>query len=234
MFCKIGQGRLGPVLKASTQRRALPAAARLRGSATVPNSSGVSRASLLHPPPRAPVSLPAARGPPLCAPMPLGCQGPTGAVVPDRRALAPRNRAGSPGADGEEPRGRPVPGALRPGRPLPGEARGPPARSGEPQPMPSETRPAGAASARHSTVSALRPRASGAGRPASCEREAGSGAPARPLAMPRRAGPCGAETAPGWTQRGQRRQEDRLPGPGSGGGAAGARTQPNFFNGKRT
>ncbi|XP_059755627.1 myosin-13-like [Balaenoptera ricei] len=74
--------------------------------------------------------------------------------------------------------------------------------------------PACTASARHSTVSALRARAPGAGRPLSCEREAGSGAPARPLAMPRCAGPCGAETAPGWTQRGQGRQDERLPGPG--------------------
>ena len=167
-FCKIGRGRLGPVLKASTQRQALPAAARLGGSATVPNSSGVSRGSLLHPPPRAPLPLPAARGPPLRARMPLGCQGPTGGVVPGRRALAPWTRVGSLGADGEKPRGRPAPGALWPGRPLPGEARGPPARSAEPQPMPSETRPAGAASARHSTVSALRARAPGARRLLSC------------------------------------------------------------------
>ena len=146
-------------------------------------------------------------------------------------SLDPRQLAG---ADGQEPRGRPVPGALRPGRPLPGEARGPPARSGEPQPMPSETRPAGAASAQHSTVSALRAPAPGAGRPLSCQREAGSGAPPRPLAMPWRAGPWGAETAPGWNQRGQHRQEDRLPGRDSGGGAAGPRKQPSFLNGKTT
>ncbi|XP_068399801.1 basic salivary proline-rich protein 4-like [Eschrichtius robustus] len=130
--------------------------------------------------------------------MPLGCQGPTGGVVPGRRALAPWTRAGSPGTDGEDPQD--APRQVRSGR----DAHFRKARSGEPQPMPSETRPAGAASARHSTVSALRARAPGAGRPLSCEREAGSGARARPLAMPLRAGPCGAETAPG-------PEETRLP-----------------------
>ena len=89
--------------------------------------------------------------------------------------------------------------------------------------MPSKTRPAGAASARHSTISALRARAPGAGRLLSCELERGSGAPERPLAMPQRAGPCGAETAPGWPHRHQRRQQERLAGLGK---------QPNVLNGK--
>ena len=67
---------------------------------------------------------PAVRGPPLRIRMPLGCQGPTGGVVPSHCALAPWTRGGSPGADGKEPRERPAPGALWPGRPLPREAPG--------------------------------------------------------------------------------------------------------------